>query len=75
MKTLSIDLETYSSANISKTGVYRYCEAPDFEILLFSKFIFSPFISRTISAFIFFYNSNIPNKLYTKSIFKINIIY
>ena len=36
MKTLSIDLETYSSANIGKTGVYRYCEAPDFEILLFA---------------------------------------
>ena len=36
MKTLSIDLETYSSASISKTGVYRYCEAPDFEILLFA---------------------------------------
>jgi len=35
MKTLSIDLETYSSADISKTGVYRYCESPDFEILLF----------------------------------------
>ena len=36
MKTLSIDLETYSSADISKTGVYRYSESPDFEILLFS---------------------------------------
>ena len=35
MKTLSIDLETYSSADIGKTGVYRYVEAPDFEILLF----------------------------------------
>ena len=35
MKTLSIDLETYSSADIGKTGVYRYCESPDFEILLF----------------------------------------
>ena len=35
MKTLSIDIETYSSANLSKTGVYRYVEAPDFEILLF----------------------------------------
>lgn len=35
MKTLSIDLETYSSADISKTGVYRYSESPDFEILLF----------------------------------------
>lgn len=36
MKTLSIDLETYSSADIGKTGVYRYCEEPDFEILLFA---------------------------------------
>ena len=35
MKHLSIDLETYSSADIGKTGVYRYAEAPDFEILLF----------------------------------------
>ena len=35
MRNLSIDLETYSSGDISKTGVYRYCEAPDFEILLF----------------------------------------
>lgn len=35
MKTLSIDLETYSNADISKTGVYRYSESPDFEILLF----------------------------------------
>ena len=36
MKNLSIDLETYSSADIGKSGVYRYCEAPDFEILLFA---------------------------------------
>jgi len=35
MKNLSIDLETYSSADIGKSGVYRYCEAPDFEVLLF----------------------------------------
>ena len=35
MKTLSIDLETFSSADLSKTGVYKYTEAPDFEILLF----------------------------------------
>ena len=35
MKTLSIDIETFSSANLSKTGVYRYVESPDFEILLF----------------------------------------
>lgn len=35
MKTLSIDIETYSSALLQKTGVYRYVEADDFEILLF----------------------------------------
>ena len=34
MRTLSIDIETYSSADLAKTGVYRYAEAPDFEILL-----------------------------------------
>jgi DNA polymerase len=35
MKTLSIDTETFSSVNLSKAGVYRYVESPDFEILLF----------------------------------------
>lgn len=35
MKLLSIDIETYSSVNLAKAGVYRYVEAPDFEILLF----------------------------------------
>ena len=35
MRNLSIDLETYSSADIGKSGVYRYVEAQDFEILLF----------------------------------------
>lgn len=33
-KILSIDLETYSSVDLVKSGVYRYAEAPDFEILL-----------------------------------------
>ncbi len=36
MKTLSIDLETYSSVKIQKSGLYRYVQSPDFEILLFS---------------------------------------
>lgn len=36
MKNISIDIETYSSADLTKTGVYRYVESPDFEILLFS---------------------------------------
>ena len=35
MQTLSIDIETYSSINLQKAGVYRYVEAPNFEILLF----------------------------------------
>lgn len=35
MTVLQIDLETYSSVDLKKSGVYRYVEAPDFEILLF----------------------------------------
>ncbi|MEG2575624.1 MAG: DNA polymerase [Christensenella sp.] len=33
---LSIDLETFSSAPIGKTGSWKYFESPDFEILLFA---------------------------------------
>lgn len=36
MKILAIDVETYSSIDIKTAGAYRYCEAPDFEILLFA---------------------------------------
>ena len=36
MKTISIDIETYSDQPLPKTGVYRYVESPLFEILLFS---------------------------------------
>lgn len=36
MKTLSIDIETYSDQNLAKCGVYRYVESPVFEILLFA---------------------------------------
>ena len=35
MRTLSLDLETYSDVNLAKCGVYKYAESPDFEILLF----------------------------------------
>lgn len=36
MRNLSIDVETYSGADLSKCGVYKYSESPDFEIMLFS---------------------------------------
>lgn len=36
MKELGIDIETYSSRDLSKCGVYKYVEAPDFTILLFA---------------------------------------
>ena len=36
MKTLSIDIETYSEASLSSTGVYRYAADPSFTILLFA---------------------------------------
>ena len=35
MKSLSLDLETYSDVNLAKCGVYKYAESPAFEILLF----------------------------------------
>ena len=35
IKSLSIDLETYSDVDLSKCGVYKYVESPAFEILLF----------------------------------------
>ncbi len=35
MNSISIDIETFSSANLQKCGVYRYAESDDFEILLF----------------------------------------
>lgn len=35
MRTISIDIESYSSVDLAKSGVYRYIESPDFEILLF----------------------------------------
>ena len=36
MKELHIDIESYSSADLGKCGVYKYAEAEDFEILLFA---------------------------------------
>lgn len=36
MKHLSIDIETFSSVDIKKAGLYRYAQSPDFQILLFA---------------------------------------
>ena len=36
MRELGIDIETYSSEDLKKCGVYRYVEAQDFAILLFA---------------------------------------
>lgn len=36
MRELAIDIETYSSQDLKTCGVYRYAEAEDFAILLFS---------------------------------------
>ena len=33
--SISIDIETFSSVDLVKSGVYRYAESPDFRILLF----------------------------------------
>lgn len=35
MKTISIDIETFSDVNLAKCGVYKYAESSAFEILIF----------------------------------------
>ena len=35
IESLSIDIETFSSEDLTKSGVYRYAEAPDFKVMLF----------------------------------------
>lgn len=36
METLNIDIETYSDNDLTKVGVYKYVDSPNFEILLFA---------------------------------------
>ena len=36
MKHLSIDIETFSDVDIKKSGLFKYCESPVFELLLFA---------------------------------------
>ncbi len=35
MRSISIDIETFSDVDLAKCGVYKYASSPDFEILLF----------------------------------------
>lgn len=36
IKTLNIDIETYSDVDLRSVGAYKYCDSPNFEILLFA---------------------------------------
>ena len=36
MRTLHIDLETYSDIDLKKAGLYKYVQSPVFEIMLFA---------------------------------------
>jgi DNA polymerase len=36
MKHLSIDIESFSSVDLKKSGLYKYVQSPDFQILLFA---------------------------------------
>ncbi len=36
IRHLSIDIETYSSVDLKKSGLYKYVQSPDFQILLFA---------------------------------------
>ena len=36
MSRISIDIETYSSADLSKCGLYKYAQSGDFQVLLFA---------------------------------------
>ena len=51
MKTLSIDIETYSDEPLQETGVYRYVESPDFEILLFAYSVDSQPVHTTLQLY------------------------
>ena len=35
IKTISIDIETYSDVDLQRCGVYKYVQSPEFEVLLF----------------------------------------
>lgn len=36
MRTLNIDIETFSSVDLKKSGLYKYVQSPDFEVMIFA---------------------------------------
>lgn len=36
MKRISVDIESFSSVNLARSGVYKYAESEDFDVLLFA---------------------------------------
>ena len=50
MKSISIDIETFSSVNLQKSGVYRYAESDDFEIRELRNNATSRYVSEFIDA-------------------------
>ena len=36
MNEILMDIESFSSVDLTKAGVYRYAESPDFTVLLFA---------------------------------------
>ena len=59
MTILSIDIETKSSKDLSKCGVYAYCEDKDFEILLFAY----AFDNEEVEIIDFTKNEKLPKKV------------
>lgn len=60
MRELSIDIETYSSVDLGKSGVYAYADAPDFQILLMAY----AFDDEDVNIIDFTNNEVIPNEVY-----------
>ncbi len=60
MKELGIDIETYSSRDLAKCGMYKYVEAPDFVILLFAYSV----DNGSVSCVDFAQGEDLPDEIY-----------
>ena len=49
MRTLFCDIESFSPVQLAKTGVYPYCEHPDFELLRLPSFSGHPISADLVS--------------------------